>query len=1025
MKMLVQFMLILGLLSLVSCGAKKSSMTLKVTSSMAVTNSSFPGGLVFFGRSSDGKLFSAPAAFNNGHTSNQIQIELDQGQWTFSAVGWNSTAALFEGNTKCAVKTTTLNSADQTIDLDLTPLGCTNPAFGENVGADYNFKDFKLITCGTFYTNPNTNPPQVLTVDSPSFCENLSDLNADMKMYAKSARIFIPVITPGQTPNTVSPLSFCQDLTLANFGRLPTNKKFPAKGMPIQIELSKNECADTEKKIIASYPLLNGFDSTYSEYDHKYFNATTTNLYLLSSLSRRGTSSLLNSLPRFVCDDSSSALLTSPCIKIPSFSGANRAVSANIPFYVKDAKGSSCADLSASNGIEINNTAVTGWTCNEIDGKIFITLTSVASCTSSFCTLDINFTNNPIVLTIREPVNHDAVNAYDLIFNILGHEKDISAMSGDSLAGFNSLNRFNYKNEDEESFGLLSNVRELFSPGALGGLFYNLSSIDLRQKTVVISLWEDGFQKTYQIKAEANVGLMPSYIRFKTTAGTSSPDNNFSHKITISQILGGAYFPEQIISFKYGYKVGMSESFNVSEDDDSAGLNDRLRMEKNLLYWNTHNAENSRIEAYRYETETKVDSGGAEYIHSLRTSFSRAEHNSITTSKNDVRIDQYFFESIRNAGATSNFTERGTKSSVIMSGNKALYLNSFTEDQNYSHLTYFSNKTLENYRNSSSTNGIVASAKSPDGTKKIMAWAGFDGTNYDLNVVIKAEGSAAEIFKFSNNASNVFKPKVSINNNGEPIVAWVQQTSIHYGYAMTRVGDVWRDTTSAVVAANGSPASFHNSSVAFNAAVVDQSPTSINSAKNVVFHDGATNLKAINLNAGNWDQNVIILGNNQVFQPLTLDVVKNGVNYFVFYTYVNSANYFLAVDSTPDFATSSMASIGVATPMGTPPTVFATVDGTTTNFFTNHSNLITKWSSTSGSWPGAGEIDTDLVYETEKLPYCFVTSPTTSLELGLASVTDSCNIPDFSYADPIRPEFKFDIESLNPSTFDTMFTIEP
>ena len=160
MKTLAHLILLLSSLSLVSCGAKKTGMTLKISNGMALSNNSYNGGLVFFGRSTDGKMFSAPVAIKTG-SGNQVQVELDRGVWTFGAIGWGG--AVFDGIAKCAITTATLNATDQTINLDLDSSNCSQSEFGGNLTANSGyFKPLRFVTCGTLYDDTSLPTPTLL-----------------------------------------------------------------------------------------------------------------------------------------------------------------------------------------------------------------------------------------------------------------------------------------------------------------------------------------------------------------------------------------------------------------------------------------------------------------------------------------------------------------------------------------------------------------------------------------------------------------------------------------------------------------------------------------------------------------------------------------------------------------------------------------------------------------------------------------------------------------------------------------------
>jgi hypothetical protein len=63
-----------------------------------------------------------------------------------------------------------------------------------------------------------------------------------------------------------------------------------------------------------------------------------------------------------------------------------------------------------------------------------------------------------------------------------------------------------------------------------------------------IALWEDGVQKSFNLKIESNNDLVPTYLKADAGFyGSGTPTNtNFSHQLTISQIVGGVFIPQKI-----------------------------------------------------------------------------------------------------------------------------------------------------------------------------------------------------------------------------------------------------------------------------------------------------------------------------------------------------------------------------------------------------------------------------------------------------------------------------------------------
>jgi hypothetical protein len=291
----------------------------------------------------------------------------------------------------------------------------------------------------------------------------------------------------------------------------------------------------------------------------------------------------------------------------------------------------------------------------------------------------------------------------------------------------------------------------------------------------------------------------------------------------------------------------------------------------------------------------------------------------------------------------------------------------------------------------------------------------------------KASGAVAQFYKFTTAANSPFVPKVSINDLGEPIVAWVHQNSTtYYGYALTLVGAAWKDTSGATIANNSFGAtSFHNTGgSAFPFAVVDHNPTSnsANSTKTVVFHNGTSQLDQRTITSGTWAGGNVTWG-SQSNIPLAFDVVLHGGVFYVYYTYVNATNYYLQVDKTTSFAISTKTAVGTSASMGATPAsqAFVTINiGDTMDFYVpSHSK---KWNTDGTTWSSGGTAISNFGYDTQKAPYCFARSTTTSQQLAIASVA-GCKVPNTSFSAPVRSEFKFDLDSLKPNDFDNMFSL--
>lgn len=1034
-------MLIMSLLVLVSCGAKKTATTLRISSGMALSNNSYAGGLVFYGRSSTGQFFSAPVGYNGASANNQVEIVLDKGIWSFSAIGWSGTngGATGEliGSSKCAlVAGVNIDSNEQTVNLNLSTTDCSLAEFGGNLAAGTIFKKIQLITCGTLYTNTATEA--VLSADYVTYCTNNANVAPDFKVYAKSAQISVPVLIPGQAATNNSPLSFCLDLTNGQIGNAA--QSVPAKGLPLAVELFENTCADSVKKPMAKYDLLEGMDYTYSGFDHRYYTVTgNSNIYLLASVSRRGTSSLMSSLPSFKCH------ATDPCIKYPT-SSYQRRVRPGRPVYIKEAGTDSCADLNPSTDVIISDNTptpanITGFDvsadCSMNNGKIFVNLQpsylSAASCSTPPCTLELTFSSGTTSLTfeVEDPLAGIAsVEAYDFIFRSVGHEDIISTpLTGTSLNAYNSMNESRDHGEggEDRHFGILSKIREMFRPDAVGGLLASYTTAtSLNGSNMNVAVWDKGDQKSYNIKVEADATTVPQYIFDDADAASvASSNRTFSHKMTISRIVGGALIPEQIIRFDYATQVGMSESKNIDIDTTK----DELRTGRELLFWNTSVVDRGRFETYGLETIVK--NSNQANILSQRTYFTRAEREP-TASLKMARIDEFSFESKKDL-ATGNYNEYGHKQSIMLANGVAVYQQSSAGyGQASASLDYFSSPVLKKYNQSSGVNNNTSFARSPDGTKQVWAWAEFNGTNWDMKVVTKSSGSVRVIHSFTISSDSSFTPKLSINNGGQVGLAWVKQvtTPTYYVYAAIWDGTNWKDTANNSI--TGSPYAPSASLYSYGTGplsvdIVDASPSSSASDKAVVLSKFGSGWE---LHYAKWVNatpawSTLTYLTTATALPLDISLLKaDATNYYVAWVYASSP-YSIKALTTANFTTPSVSSAQNISASN--PKLFTYFNPTTAtmNVYAidgspvNNKQLI----FTAAPLLGSPTAITEDLYLTPS-SYCFVRSTTTAQALGGAQQSSSsCSVPGTSYAPPVMNAYKYDIESLNPTNFSSIFNI--
>jgi hypothetical protein len=1071
MKSLHTIIFLMSLLSLISCGVKKTSTTLRISSGMTITNTSYQSGLVFYGRSTTGQFFSAPAQLS-ATGSNQVDVVLDKGNWTFGAVGWKNPSAtyanpqFFQGTPECAVVGgVEVNSDDQTVNLDLDNGNCTDAEFGGNtLGTPVTFQKLQINTCGTFHKKNGT---QVTWNDQ--FCQS-SDIHADFKVTAKSARIFVPVLIPGQGFTPASPMHTCVELkdSVPNYYgySLPLDQFIPAKGMPFAVELFIDD-ACSSNQLMTSYVFKSGVNNTYPGFDHHFVpqsaSPVASSLYLLATSSRRSTSPIISSLPQFSCDASNP---DDACLVLPDAAASvNRYVRPNREFYFKDiTTNEACSNITlspTSSDVLLNSNNVgggNGFKCVERDGKFFISIGSAILTTNSCdapanCNLLINFQfsgttyENIAISSLSTPM----LEAHELILGALGFQ-DISlqnALSGTPLNAFNSL-LLNEGNEDN-SYGVLGLIRAGFAPTVIGGFLSGLSETQLNGISFNVTLWEDGIPKTFQLRSESDSSDIPSYIKGVYTT--------FDRRLIVSKLNGTPAFPEQyIFKYKSGVKIGQVEAY---ENKTETGISN---ISKTLLLWNTESASQfHRFELYSMDKEIDLIPT-TPVLKKYRTHFLRAERDGTNTKTSTsglgARIESYHFDSDRFCDTldctTYHYNQRSDKKLALLNGATATYSNEHADLNNQTTpFSFFTNPYTIPFRESPRSSAWGDQAKSPDGNHMIVAWNEYDGTSatFDLKVIINRNGT--QVFDVLNTNSNTpIKPVLTISNYGQATLAFTTVTGAappdHKLFTLFSVPGTagWKvrdanDTNSIITAFNSSKYAF-KSSMPFSFNLIDQDPTTSSSSKTVIFVDPippylttAYSVKTLSVSASSgWDPTSTLFVESP-YMPENLKIVKHHHTgkFFIAYSYLNSAHFI-------KFRTTSDLTVGTTTAYG-PSSGFnpltkldiiatGTSDAPTIDVLADAGGSLRFWQSSTSSpgfSSGSGTTLANLHLNSEA-PFTFaryLPSDSSTIMLddtGIAHtyVEENSLLPTTSLAPAAKSnKFKFDIQSLEPTNFESIF----
>ena len=1092
------FILLLIPLFLVgSCGMPQSKTTLKISSSMAVTNYTYSGGLVFYGRSSGGKFFSVPVAYQAGSGQNQAEIILDKGDWTFAAVGWNGPNIL-EGTSKCAVSNVKISSDTQTVELDLESSNCTHSEFGGNFDNEpsiLGFGKFELYTCGAFYTN--LSPLTVLgTSNNSTYCSTGSDITPDLKIWAKSARIRVPAIRPGLPPLPNSDLNFCINNLVQGIMTTPPSIRVPARGVPFIIELFNGlGCTDS----IQTYEMREGLNFDYPTFDKRFYPGSPTipasppstltmpeipaKLHLLATISKRGTSPLMASLPDFTCQG------TDPCIRIPELPTYDRIIKKGQSFYLRDTN----TNFKCDNYKEIYNSSQSPYTfekvsypaydCEEKNGKIFFTLKdsflSDLNCTSS-CNLDFKFYNgstyNETLNLLVENTATPTIDTFNMIFETIGHQ-DIRTTppSGNLLKGIRSLKVFNEDSERENRhFGVLSKIREFFQPGTIGGLLSQYNSSTMLGTSTNISFWDGGIQRSYRIEVQAdNSTDVPNYLEDDDAPNPATNQNDkFTHVMTVSKILGGAFIPEIKLRWIFGKQIGVLENKELEVKDG------RESLRRTLIFWNTHDPNYGRFEVYSYDRE--VTASNPSDVLSQRTSYMRAERDPATVggiSEGNALIQTYWYDSEKNI-PSGVYDQRSGKSGVALKNNRAIYFHSSVEAPKASgDPNFFDRAELRPYIKSLSLTPKTSTATSPDGNHLISSWAEFSGTYWTIKILRKQSGAAPIVYSYTPATySNQPEPKVAINNDGKATVAFtVGNTAPYLLYAMTWNGNNWiyfngdvfngfttpANQTATVdlstnLIASLDPMSASAEPIKFD--LIDESPSTNNSDKRIIFsHKPLSGNRQLRQSrcyltstpAWVWTTPSEFDNNEANDGPIShLSLVKvDNTNYHVAWVYDNSGyklktlKTILSNNSPLDVEIENL-SLAAGINVNRLSSRFNDTNETLHYVYTSDQKIIplTYNSPLSSSSSLVSSTTISDVKWNDQFPYCFQRQRTAASSFQATPETTSCFLPSTSQANAIvdtksvnhdnnnsTPNidvgFKHNIESLNPATFKFLFTM--
>jgi hypothetical protein len=787
MKNYTLFLLVLPLF-LVGWGQQKTSSNLKVSTSFAATNGSFPGGMMIIARSTDGKVFSRGIGYTGG--ANTLDVSLPNGSWDFTVVAW--TAANITG-TVCDSTTKVLNGSDATIDLNPSQVNCTQTKFGSP--AHYATTDFRPLLvggCSTLYRTASGTGTFLTTSPSDSALTWCTNSNLPQDLVGKRAKSIKVSMLNVELSGAVSDsgISTCRRASLSQVTNSATtlNITFPTKQVPVLIEFYKgDDCtSNSPKDIIGSNLFRDGIDGTYN-FDFKLQTIISDpNLYLVTGKTKSGYSPFVNIFPEITCSSST-------CLPTQNNYGSNaRIFSQGSPFVLTTDTTKSCTSLGTVN-LGGTNLSPSDYQCEDKDGPVLLSIfsnipgTCTGGCPITFSG-DGSLNLSPLYVT-----QYSAPHFYDKVYAIIGVSK-----TNLGNASVLSSNQF-FGDKEDKIFGVLSEARGALIPNGPGGLFgQTISPCSTFTGTKTITLFdEDGF-KNYQVEIANDGSPVPQYICTDAdpNAVSCGAYSNFEKKLIARRIVAGpAYIPEQVLHFFCNKKIGMIETrqYGTNNTED--------RFDRKVLSWNTELPNYARVDKI---SEEKTTSTGTGYVLRWETNYTRFEKNQAADSqfftastlgyRAELDNSQYFRESIYRNDFDMNV------GFLVAHEKNVEYTNTVTNTRSLA-----TNAMFNDQLDSTSSSPFHVSAVNTYGDK-VSAWSSLNGSKFDLTLSIRYASDVVP-FTVSIPAQNTLpiRPRVVFNDVSSsplrfPVVVFesdITGTMRSYVLRFDPTGPAWKDQTNA------------------------------------------------------------------------------------------------------------------------------------------------------------------------------------------------------------------------------------
>ena len=665
MKKMSPLLILLTLLSLTSCGQSgKTSATLKVSSSFALSNTGFDGGFVLYGKSGS-QSFSKAVPYSASSTGNAVDIVLPNGKWTFYATAWkNQVSGPMTGDILCGETSADLVGLDTRVNLNVSQAACDSDSFVNETMKDISgpnkVKKLALISCNGLYEWSTGGPSRIVGNTTPyNFCSS-SDVPLDFRNRARYFQIkamnksISHQVTAGGMTSPCLP--FTDSAANGVSSVRETQFRIPSSNTPIQIDLFMDSGCTED---LSLQPMLEGLSFNYNTDKFFLHNAASTHggFVIPSNESRKGYSHFISVLPNFKC---SSNLCVAQHLTAP------------YEFYVPRTLGSSPVrlnldydPLTTSANYNVTIPAGKDWTfsggsqamaCGKNDETFYCDLILDSDCSDpeslncfsshvSSPTFEVNFRKSGgTTLLKRVYVFKDRSDfaALKMAYRFTGILSNGPVISDDD----------HLDEEDHPlngNYGPLDLPRMLLSPAIAGNVSFPGQTCASASGTRQLELREDGTTRTYELTVENNRDLGTGLNTFEkfffclssafNTGTCSAPDAPYEKRFTVRRLLGPGNW-EKFFSMEFSCDPAKrSGRLHEENSEYHSGTNIIQRRERTVLAWFTPlGLDTERLEIYKGSRD--FDTSGTETHYSsmfsrlYKTSSSNFEVNGMVYRRN-------------------------------------------------------------------------------------------------------------------------------------------------------------------------------------------------------------------------------------------------------------------------------------------------------------------------------------------------------------------------------------------------------